>query len=456
MNDTEYLNWLKTLVDSQKNFSSNLANSEKYKLLKLWILNKTSKLFDINDKKCTLGTRIYYIINDINTFPRCANPKCNKEIKYKKFTAFDSIEKFYHCHCSSSCVQLDPFVYDKIEKTTIERYGCRRGRNSEEKELKIKETMIRRYGADQTMKVKELADKVRNTNIERYGFESALKNKDVRNKIKKTNLERYGVENVFENKDIQKKLKEGFIKKYGTSNVMEVEQIKEKIKETNKRKYGSEWYLGTDQCKNATKNFFNDVYGVDHPSQVKEIQEKKEKTNIERYGHRAGKTFNNDTNKLTMIERYGVEHVLQNPEIRKRSQYRYTYNNILFDSKPEIALYIYLMENNINFEYQPDIKFEYEYCGKIHYYMPDFRINDEYVEIKGDHFFKDGKMICPFRNKNWSDETYNNICGLYESKYQCMIKNNIKILKSHDYRKYLDYVKEKYGSDYLKQFKNHV
>jgi len=38
--------------------------------------------------------------------------------------------------------------------------------------------------------------------------------------------------------------------------------------------------------------------------------------------------------------------------------------------------------------------------------MPDFRIGNEYIEIKGDHFFKDGKMILPYRKKEWSDEMY--------------------------------------------------
>ena len=45
---------------------------------------------------------------------------------------------------------------------------------------------------------------------------------------------------------------------------------------------------------------------------------------------------------------------------------------------------------------------------------------------------------------------------LYESKHQCMKDNNIIILKSKDYQKYLDYISEKYGKDYLKQFKNNI
>ena len=35
----------------------------------------------------------------------------------------------------------------------------------------------------------------------------------------------------------------------------------------------------------------------------------------------------------------------------------------------------------------------------------------------------------------------------YEAKHQCMLKNNVKILKTTDYMKYIDYVKSKYGKD---------
>nr|DAH74081.1 MAG TPA: fusion of the LIM interacting domain, fusion protein, LMO [Caudoviricetes sp.] len=40
------------------------------------------------------------------------------------------------------------------------------------------------------------------------------------------------------------------------------------------------------------------------------------------------------------------------------------------------------------------------------------------IELKGDHFFsKDGKMICPYRNKSWSDEKYQEECAKYENKH---------------------------------------
>ena len=144
------------------------------------------------------------------------------------------------------------------------------------------------------------------------------------------------------------------------------------------------------------------------------------------------------------LEKYGVNNVMSVPEIRKKTQHRYVYNSIAFDSAPEIAFYIYLTDKEIPFEYQPNVKFEYTVNNKTHFYMPDFKVDYQFVELKGDQFFKDGKMQNPY------DHTQD---LLYEAKHQCMIKNNVKILRPVDYQKYVDYITAKYGKTYLKQFK---
>ena len=64
--------------------------------------------------------------------------------------------------------------------------------------------------------------------------------------------------------------------------------------------------------------------------------------------------------------------------------------------------------------------------------------------IKQTCLIKYGKMICPY------DRTQDDI---YEAKYQCMIKNNIKLFLSNDIKFYINYIKEKYGSSYIKSLK---
>lgn len=43
--------------------------------------------------------------------------------------------------------------------------------------------------------------------------------------------------------------------------------------------------------------------------------------------------------------------------------------------------------------------------------------------------------------------------GLIESKHQCMIEHEVKIITSCEYKKYLSYVDDRYGKDYIKSLK---
>lgn len=83
----------------------------------------------------------------------------------------------------------------------------------------------------------------------------------------------------------------------------------------------------------------------------------------------------------------------QCPEIRRKQQLRCEYKGMNFDSIYEIAYYMWLVDNNIRFEYEPDMNIPYIFDGKQHWYMPDFIVEGCIIEIKGDHFFKeDGTM----------------------------------------------------------------
>lgn len=145
-------------------------------------------------------------------------------------------------------------------------------------------------------------------------------------------------------------------------------------------------------------------------------------------------------------EKYGVDFAFQNRDVQAKMKKKYFYNGMYFDSAPEIAYFIWLVDNNINFEYRPQETFSYKCNNKKHFYMPDFKVEDQFVELKGDQFFDEsGKMINPF------DESQND---RYEAKHQCMLANNVKILRTNDYMHFMKYVEDKYGKDYLKQFKN--
>lgn len=110
----------------------------------------------------------------------------------------------------------------------------------------------------------------------------------------------------------------------------------------------------------------------------------------------------------------------------------------MFDSTWEVKVYEFCMDNGIPVEYSPSISYNYEYGGKTWTYHPDFKINGRIYEVKGDNFFRindstgQEEMFNPYRNPDWSDERYEWECGKYEAKHQCMLKNNVTILRELD------------------------
>lgn len=266
-------------------------------------------------------------------------------------------------------------------------------------ELRIKNS-LKKYGTERPLQSQEVKDKVKNTMFERYGgytFQSQI----LMDKVKKTNLERYGVEISASNTELHKKNEETCLKKYGVTHTSKLPENRQKARETNLRLHGSENYNNKEKARQ------------------------------------------------TCLERYGTENPTQCHDIRVKEQSRYKYQNINFDSSWELALYIWLVDHSIDFQYQPDTTFSYSYNGKTHVYHPDFLINGEIYEVKGDQYFalnEDGseKMVCPYNHS---------MDNLYQAKYECMLQNNIKILRAAEIKKYLDYVNKTYDIMYLQQFK---
>lgn len=119
----------------------------------------------------------------------------------------------------------------------------------------------------------------------------------------------------------------------------------------------------------------------------------------------------------------------------------YFYENKVFDSSWELAYYIWLTDNNINFIYKPTA-LEYKINDEIHHYYPDFKVNNEYHEIKGDYFLnEENKLINPFTKIEQTE------------KYNCMLENNVKLICLNEIKPILKYIANKYGIDHLKQFK---
>lgn len=264
-------------------------------------------------------------------------------------------------------------------------------------------------------------------------------NEDIFKQKEQTSLIKYGVHNPSQSQLIKDKVKKSFntdkrknasihrkqkcLELYGVEYSFQAESVKRKIRKSVKETTGYECALASPICRNKGK-----------------------KTKLVKYGDE--NYFNIEKFTQTCLKNHGVAYPMQNNEIRKKAASKYIYDNLEFDSAPELAFYIWLKDNKFEFEYQPNQKFEYYVNNKLHFYFPDFKIGSTFYEIKGDQFFKNhdinSEMICPWNHQ---------LDYLYEAKHQCMLNNNVKILTSKDYQKYLDYVNLKYNKLYLKQFK---
>ena len=244
----------------------------------------------------------------------------------------------------------------------------------------IIQTSKERYGSFEEMQKRNLAHG-KQTRKEKYGDENYNNPK----KREKTNIEKYGVKNYTNREKANKTIKE----RYNVNNISELESVKEKRSKTKKEKYGYENYNNQEKLKE------------------------------------------------TCLLKYGTT----NPGFLKS---RYIFDNLNFDSSWELYYYIYCKLHNYDISRNNTVYYSYEYEGKVHKYYPDFIVDKKFYEIKGDQFFENGKMICPYDR---------NLDNLYEAKHQCMIKNNVTILLQKDLDIITKEVDNIYTNDFVPLFK---
>ncbi len=209
---------------------------------------------------------------------------------------------------------------------------------------------------------------------------------------------------------------------------------------TNMARYGVKNPFQSEFFKEESKNTCKSKYGTEYASQSTTFREKVKQTCLEKYGETTNLKCTDTKEKIekTLQERYGVSNA--------RFLYKqYKYDNLSFDSSWELAFYIYHKDNGINIIRNKDLYFEYVYKEKTLKYYPDFIIGNKIFEIKGNQFFnKNGQMINIFDRSN--DEQY-------LLKQKCAIENNVIFIDKIGIKKYIQYITNKYGYKYLRNFK---
>lgn len=295
-------------------------------------------------------------------------------------------------------------IQEKRKKTCLEKYGVDNVFKSDEfKEKKIKATS----------KIKEehfFQEKDDVLDVPKIDEEKHL------DYLKGLKLTKWELRSKEESQNIVDKREQTFLKKYGTKCAAQVDEFKQKMQQTCLEKYGVANPLSSEKVKEKIKQTNNKRYGGNSPLCNPTVQEKRLKT------------FEKNKKNRSKINRY-------------------FFDSVCFDSSWELAVWIYCKDKNITIEREPTM-LEYLARNKVRHYIPDFCIDGCLVEIKGNQFFdKNGNLINHF-NREYDD--------IAKEKQKCMASNNVQIWKFEEIKHILIYIKNKYGKNYLKNFKTKV
>lgn len=389
-------------------------NGKKCIALKQWIVSQlpfiSNENYDASEYSIT--EYVYLIFSGMTDFPKCQI--CGKTMDDPSH--FLGIIYGFKKGCSKKCSELAR--QKSYVQTCIREYGVPHYASNKERYEERCDKLEEKYGVRNVFQLESTKKQIKQTCKEQYGDENYVNVK----KTKQTKQERYGNEN-FNNRP---KAKQTFIDHYGVEHNMKSSKGLKAYEDSIEKKYGKgiRNVSQAESVKRKKTETFQKHYGVDHPMQREDVKQH----------------F-----KEVSVEKYGVPYPMQNPDVYRKAKSKYYYDSKWFDSAPEIAFYIWLTDNNIAFEYKPSPGLTYEFNGKIHHFFPDFKVNDIYYEIKGNQFINaSGNLIDPY------DNTKN---GIAQAKQKCMEENGVIMLTYNEYIKYVKYVKEKYGTNFLKQFR---
>jgi very-short-patch-repair endonuclease/endogenous inhibitor of DNA gyrase (YacG/DUF329 family) len=212
-------------------------------------------------------TKLWSTENASETIYCLVNDVVTTKCPCGKKALFNSYTKGYRKFCSAKC----PNKGSAHSKKMVEVWSDQDRLDS--MVATWQNTIQDRYGVTNVMDDPQIRARVFATNNERYGADMPFQSEAVRDRAKATLLERIGVETPFESAEIRARAEASFIENHGVPNKMQI-----------------------------ARAAFNEQHGVTNAYQAQ---------------------FVKDGIKATMVERYGVEHALQNADILSKMQEKY-------------------------------------------------------------------------------------------------------------------------------------
>ena len=372
---------------------------------------------------------------------------CSKEFSVKKRFSEFSPEVFWCSICKRRQHNLQKYGVDEVRKLkSVQEKQKQTWKNKTvDEKLAYHEKLSKIRNSFSDEKKKSIAEKSAKTQMTKSVEEKA----EIKQKRETTLALRYG-NPKFRNREKALQTKKEL---YGNENF----NNREKYKETCRELYGVENITQTTAYRESLKNLWASRTVED----IQKITTKAKNTKKKRYNDEA---FNNRPKAVeTCLMRHGVSHYTnteqqkktwssRSPEykaaVRKKKQKKFTFENEQFDSSWELAVWIWAKDHNNYIKREP-VSFKYVFENEELLYYPDFEIEKDgkrfFVEVKGDYFFENGKMINPYDR---SQDT------IYEVKHQCALANGVVFWKQSDVSFAINYIQHKYGKGYLRSFKN--
>ena len=219
---------------------------------------------------------------------------------------------------------------------------------------------------------------------------------------------------------------------------------KKAYRNTCLEKYGVESTNQSEEINKKRKHTMMIRYGVENAFQSKESFEKYRTTMMKRYGVSSPMQSEllKDKYRINYLQNNGYENPQQNPDVHRKSWKKYKYNDELFDSSWELALYIWCIDGGIPITREPVALEYFDVNNHKRVYFPDFQIWDSLCEVKGTHLVNDsGELINP-KTKTVDEE-----------KTRCMRENKVYVMRYDECKPFIDYCIVKFkNKKWFKQF----
>lgn len=248
----------------------------------------------------------------------------------------------------------------------------------------------------------------------------------------------------------QKEVESTCWKKYGCKASSQNSEVQKRNEQTCLKRWGVPHAAQNLEIKEKTKSYFLATYKVDCPEKIPGSRSKRNKT------WQTNKEKNISKQKKSILEKYGVTNISQMPSAHYKKSKRYEYAGELFDSKPELIYYLWCKGHDISIDRKPGYIIYKDASGKDHRYFPDFKIGDQYIEIKGDHLLDAENNLVPHPAdvKILKENELNNLKDILKNKTKCIRENNVLLIRESEIKeKYEPYVAKKYGVSYAASFR---